>query len=269
MDASLDGVWAKVARAAEHLNVLDEYIAATLAPGTNQPVVSVRFDAETRECIVYVSEMGDFSEIPVRCALIVGDVVHNLRAALDHLALQLAITSTKGNVKRPDRTAFPICDSRRHFLADARRYLREVRGFRTRIEKLQPYPRRQRNLGLIFLRELDNRDKHRLLIPAIVAPEEIRVALRAGAIASGEAEMGVDAWGRLLFEKPWNGTHRVELGAVLHRFTPDADLSGAAAQVLGRLTAQIEICGLPVMVVLHGIFGRVGQTIGAFEDVFE
>ena len=95
------------------------------------------------------------------------------------------------------------------------------------------------------------------------------MALRAGAIASGEAEMGVDAWGRLLFEKPWNGTHRVELGAVLHRFTPDADLSGAAAQVLGRLTAQIEICGLPVMVVLHGIFGRVGQTIGAFEDVFE
>jgi hypothetical protein len=102
---------------------------------------------------------------------ILGDCVHNLRSALDHVAYQLA---AQPNL----RTQFPIRNrpptKRRWFRK--RRILPDISGgvsddVRRALEAVQPYNRRDLNHGLDLLSLLDNIDKHRDLIVVASASE--------------------------------------------------------------------------------------------------
>jgi hypothetical protein len=91
-----------------------------------------------------------------------GDVVHNLRTALDHLAHQLVLVGTPdGNP--PRQIEFPILDSREEY---EKRKASKTRGMRgdaiLAIDELKPY--KDGNRALWRLRELDNIDKHRMVL---------------------------------------------------------------------------------------------------------
>lgn len=94
---------------------------------------------------------------------IAGDVIHNLRAALDHLAYQLVVSGT-GN-EFPENTGFPIADSLEGYKAEKKR--REIHRMSLNavkvIDSLQPY---KDGVGdaLWRIHKLDTIDKHRLLI---------------------------------------------------------------------------------------------------------
>lgn len=89
-----------------------------------------------------------------------GDVVHNLRSALDHLANQLAWVGSGEEPSR--RVEFPIAEDAATY---EREKARKVKGMRPEVVKfidsLKPY--KGGNDALWRLHELDNIDKHRTL----------------------------------------------------------------------------------------------------------
>lgn len=120
--------------------------------------------------------IGGPPALPDEWSVMIGEIAHNLRSALDLLVWQLALLSTP----EPYRdTAFPIFSightKRRrngdfvpHFWGKryGRRYLKSIdRRFWTRIEVFQPYKRenKRRQSPLFLLHELNNTDKHRLI----------------------------------------------------------------------------------------------------------
>jgi hypothetical protein len=94
---------------------------------------------------------------------IAGDVVHNLRSALDHLAQHLAIVGSASlSDKELRQIEFPIAETPAKYEADK---ARKVKGMRLEaieaIDRLKPY--KGGNDALWRIHELDNIDKHRAL----------------------------------------------------------------------------------------------------------
>src|SRR5688572_1441682 len=91
----LAGAYIKIERAKEHVQDLETEITAFLG---REPYRIVRQDdANTGEQTyrVLVSEDG-----PLRWGAIIGDVIHNLRTALDHLACQLVLANGGVNIDK-------------------------------------------------------------------------------------------------------------------------------------------------------------------------
>jgi hypothetical protein len=149
----------KVVRAKKHI----EDLTAALKVFWNTEDSSVRFedDPETKERTFYLNRVTD---IPLEILVIIGDALHNLRSALDHLAYQLPLAPGKMR----GRTQFPIVESVTKYMS------KEIRGnvtmFRTDVvealDSLKPY--KGGNDLLWCLHCLDIIDKHRLLLTASV-----------------------------------------------------------------------------------------------------
>jgi hypothetical protein len=106
--------------------------------------------------------------LPVEISLSIGDIAHNTRAALDHLAYALA--------RNPGMdTVFPIWKEPRVDKSTGKRLQPFIAGGVRRevkqiLRAVQPYNSRQRapeDHTLFKLRELDNVDKHRYLVTSV------------------------------------------------------------------------------------------------------
>ncbi len=82
----LDGCKLKLGRAYYHLNTLNN--AVQRVNGTDACTLVPEFDEETGEGVIRVKVL---KAPPVEWAVIVGEVAHNLRSALDHMVWQLAL----------------------------------------------------------------------------------------------------------------------------------------------------------------------------------
>src|SRR5262249_28235966 len=102
---------------------------------------------------------------PLRLSLLIGDGIHNLRSALDHLAWQLVVA----NHSTPNsETGFPISDLPKNFKSLLHQRLGAASSQAKAVcEGLQPY--RGGKDALWRLHRLDIADKHRLLIPVALA----------------------------------------------------------------------------------------------------
>lgn len=147
----------KVERAKKHLAELEAEVASTA--GQNLYVFCMKADPETGKVSPYHGPLPISSFTMLAAA---GDVVQNLRSALDHLAYHLAQVGT------PDRepshyVSFPISLSAKIYES---RKARKVHGMREdakkAIDRLQPY--KGGNDALWLLQELNNIDKHRFLL---------------------------------------------------------------------------------------------------------
>jgi hypothetical protein len=98
---------------------------------------------------------------PPELSLIIGDLIHDCRTALDHLAWQLVLA----NGNQPDeKTMFPIARSKNAFPSYAQKCLKGAsKQTISGIEKLRPYQGGDERFWR--LHRLDIEDKHRLLIP--------------------------------------------------------------------------------------------------------
>jgi hypothetical protein len=119
-------------------------------------------DHDTRE---YVFTIRDMPKPSLEIAVTAGDIAHNLRSALDHLAYQLVQhprTVPLGVKKKPrEERWFPIGP------LDPTKY--DDSGLegadpaaRTAIKELQPF--RNKTHPIWLLNEINRRDKHRLLV---------------------------------------------------------------------------------------------------------
>jgi hypothetical protein len=189
MKPELRGIEAKLDRAAEHLNMLDREVRKFIERQTHRVIGEYQPDARCHSFKMAITEQP-----PLAIGVILGDVVHNLRSALDHLVWQLVL---KANRVPGDWTRFPLYD-------DPGKFAKAVTtpGQRSRrnpllglegtpplqaIEALQPYHGQHANNLLGALHSLSNEDKHRVVLRTVTgvrAPtsiEDLRLARNADA----------------------------------------------------------------------------------------
>jgi hypothetical protein len=163
----LDGVTAKLERADTHLLSVKDAIAKIIT--TDPDIIPAEHDPESGR---YIFRAQRDSSHPDWLAPIIGDCVHNFRAALDYLVWELVALA--GNIGTSS-TEFPIFIDPDLYAKDAPR---KIRGIDPRAEtviaRLQPFAgpnsqpgnpawREPEEEPLALLYGLDKQDKHRSL----------------------------------------------------------------------------------------------------------
>lgn len=159
MDRTL-GPRLKVERAKQHIaDVADELEGFINAPPPPYTVVT-QDDPETGALVYRAAVHPQAQEWLDQIALVFGDAIHNLRAALDFIAWQLVESNNGG----PSRwTTFPIADSWKEFDSGGPRFVNGAGEDAIKLlREIRPY--KGGNNDLWRLHRLDIADKHRLLL---------------------------------------------------------------------------------------------------------
>jgi hypothetical protein len=152
------GARVKIERAKEHIADLVSAIALFEETCPHEIVVEDDPDRWQRTWRVRVYE-----EPPARLGAIAGDAVHNLRSALDLIWRGLMFPGGGGRTNR--KIAFGIYDSAEQFKAAQPAFIKPSRKMMMDIvNEAKPY--KGGNDALWLLKELDEIDKHRLLLTA-------------------------------------------------------------------------------------------------------
>jgi hypothetical protein len=196
----LTGVRAKIERSKKHIRELDSVLKAFF--GGNPYLVVKEHDPNTGNLLFNVRVR---SQIPDEVSLISGDILNNLRAALDHLAWQLV----EANGSKPGvQTCFPICKSANEYKAQSAGKVKGMsQGAVDLIDAAKPYKGGNDELWLIH--DLNRIDKHRLILPV--------------ASYSGGMSISID---RRVLEFPASIFKRLEDGAALSIITEAARSGG-------------------------------------------
>jgi hypothetical protein len=156
MPHALDDCRAKIAHAGVRVEELTRAVNAFLDRDPYELVH--RDDARTGERTISVSVREDPPSAAL--AMIVGEIVYNLRSALDYVARQLVLANGQSPTTR---TEFPIFGNQQQYAADAPR---KTRGMSPQaiavIDGLQPFawPTPLQRHPLWILHELHNADEH-------------------------------------------------------------------------------------------------------------
>jgi len=117
MSNSTDRIRIKIQRAEEHIRDLEPELKAFF--DTNPYAVGTKHNPQTGQLIYYLVSVRD---VPERISAITGEVLQNLRSALDHLAYALFMIGPGGTSGSPAKHVyFPISD-------DATKYVTESPG---------------------------------------------------------------------------------------------------------------------------------------------
>jgi len=205
---SLAGPTLKLRRAKEHLNAFERETSGFFGTDTYRAVREGEMEGSYEIVRAAVSRGG---AVPVAHGLLVGDCLHNLRSALDHLVFQLAIEHQGRVLSQTEGQAgsFPIVADRAsrgmpEFLkGKPGRDLKYVSPkAQAVIHALQPcharYPDRT---WLAILGHLDNIDKHRRLLlggtalgSATWPTDAIDVTLNVRGLVKDGTEIGRIKW---------------------------------------------------------------------------
>ena len=269
MPPSLDPCLLKVDQAKKHRDALEEYQRETFAVESNRPRVGIKLDPDTGGSVLFINHMPDLDGILGRCSVILGDTVHNLRSALDHLAYQLASLHTGEDIQKPDRIQFPICESIEAFDNAKDRWLREIAPDHVAImERFQGHHRVDGGQGPYFhplskLRDLSNVDKHRLPIDLVIPTSGI-----ANASASTLAIFTMGVMEQVLGAGSYK-PRVAKLGAEVMRSNFPAPVSEAERDMAGYIIPHVVLDGEHSAVgVVDKITAMVAKVISEFEPFF-
>lgn len=185
----LDDPWAKFDRGTEHLQALDEILRVRL----DEYGDTLKSEFNTKEESKPVGNTDPrpwraftlcVSELPViglEAGLLIGEILHHYRGALDHLAWILV---KRGSVKRLSahqqrHVAFPMETTRYRFKHPRFDKLPGVpKDQRAIIERYQPYRRSTKGRAIKYLRNLSDIDKHRVIVPAVIYPHDAKLNIK-------------------------------------------------------------------------------------------
>ena len=173
------GVWAKIERAQEHLDALRrETGLGVVTPVPDAYRIPMRLEYEPNSGDHVFRATATLPEDAVRrVGILVGDIAHNLRSALDHLVWQLSLIGTGGREpNNPNIIKFPIQDSPPAKLTDKRKFQETAALYKLRPEHRAIIYEHQPHRGhfdqahiflhpLTRLREFSNDDKHKVITP--------------------------------------------------------------------------------------------------------
>jgi len=194
----MDGAKAKVKWAEKRIKELDSAIDSFLNPvGRLKPYsIGIKRDSQTGEIIYHLASR---EIVPNDIVLLAGDVLQNLRSALDYAVCSLTVANGKSV---SSQTGFPIFDHAPASPDDQSLLTRKIGGAgKEAIDYiLQTKPYEGGNQALWRLHALNIRDKHRLLLTAGVALGDFNVGqhLRATRLARGFVS---DYW--ITVGQPW------------------------------------------------------------------
>ena len=173
----LSGVRVKIDRAKQHFKDLEAEISAFLS--SHPYTLVVQLEATSGEHVYRVSVNA---EIPTHWGATIGDITHNLRSALDHLAVALVIQNGKSSKTAIRETYFPIGASKETFSTG--KIKRAAPKAIRLIERLKPY---KGGTDLFYrLHQFDILDKHYLLVPVGAAHTQVGMTLRMPGFDDGE-----------------------------------------------------------------------------------
>ena len=281
---SFNGCWAKVNRAKQHRDALERYISKIFSIKANRPTLGAKFDTESGDHIVYINHVPDLGPFLENVALFVGDVTHNLRCALDHLAFQLALYHQGGSLTPQQERAvqFPITDNAKEFRKQSKRYLKNISPEHEKIiEGLQPYHglagRPDSWSGpyihqLDLLNKLSNTDKHRMLTPILTVPWSSEFFSPAGDdTLSMIINQGLNQHVESLMsgQSPHLGGDRLEVGTIILRTTIPGRILEQEVNMAGYVTPMIHLAdGRPLIPTLDRLVAFVVYVLRQFEPLF-
>jgi hypothetical protein len=215
----LSGGGVKIKRAKEHIGNLEAEIEAFLKRSPYQIVPENDYQAGK---ILYRARIPD--EPPLRLGAIAGDILHNLRSALDILWRNVWYPDGGGRTNRS--IAFPIFDTANDLETRYPRHGLKKRSLQAAVSliyAIKPY--KDGNDLLWMLHQANAADKHRLLIPAYArfqtpniefgpVLEDFR-AMSGLAVEFIAVKLGPDICpvkdGTVLFSAPLNDTSHVDV----------------------------------------------------------
>lgn len=181
----LQAILPKIDRANEQIQELNSEINVWVNSNPSEFELDVQDDGAKHLVWCQFDPLPDMA----RWGVIVGDILHNLRSGLDHLAWKL-VEASGGTPGR--HTEFPIFEDASGWqTASSRR----VRGMRepivAAIDKLQPYhPGNGDHLSRLWIiHDLNRRDKHRLITPVVLCPTEGDYVVSPAASVSHESTL--------------------------------------------------------------------------------
>lgn len=189
MAEPLASCWAKLDRAEETLQSLTAEIEAFNVLAAQQILLKHSLTLDGMEYVIIAH--GSIA-IPARFAVIVGEIVHHMRSALDHLICDLVVANG-GEVTT--RHQYPICSTPELYKDAVKRG--NVRGLKKTtyaiIESQQPYTQKNpADTVLAVVQDFNNQDKHRLLlVTSSVAAlhEEITVGSESSTASEGSKKV--------------------------------------------------------------------------------
>lgn len=189
--ALMDSAYAKLGRSKEHLAELRTAVESFREQDLDA-ATSTNVDEHPSDPSLAVVSIRLRMEVPQRWSLIMGDILTNLRAALDHAIYGHADSRTDLNSSQRRDLKYPICDQRHdwHGLPDSENQDGTIRKGRTGareelrplvapevldlIEQSQPFQLdRPEWHDLAILSGLVNRDKHRAVIEVPIKVAEM------------------------------------------------------------------------------------------------
>ncbi len=186
------GARLKLKRAKQHIRDFNSRIRAFKK--TNPCTLASKKDSQSgyQKCCV-----KSIKKLPAELPVISGDVLFNLRSALDHVAMQLWIASGRDGRERD--VQFPIAESPAKFSAAISG---QIKGARPDIVKaltaIEAYDG-GRGHQLWVLKELNNVDKHRLLLRVATGRRPLDMGDITRAMAPRAIRRKFAALGKLYF----------------------------------------------------------------------
>ncbi|MEO6924137.1 MAG: hypothetical protein ABI142_09955 [Bryocella sp.] len=171
--------------------------------------------------------MASVKPTPARISAMIGDAIHNLRSALDHVAYQLVWVSLG---RQPTgHVYFPIADDREKYEVQRSRQLHGARPAAiAAVDAVTPY--RGGNDLLWQLHKLNNVDKHRVLLTSGSAYQSVNIGPRMTrqmqelmATMPGEGS-NAEFPAMDLFLRPANQLFPLKAGDALFTDLPNAEL---------------------------------------------
>lgn len=250
----LAGVVAKFNRSRQQFDVLRSEIGEFFEQDPRPHHSRGYFDPEAWEWI----ERFQIREAPpLRFGVVLGDCLHNLRSALDHLICQLTLLEG-GTMADCEKTQYPIASkSEEQFegIADYRIPMLSKRH-RAMVKQTQPYRAGDDASAhpLSVLAELSNADKHRVLNPtfSVMKSDAAKVLSGVAGNYQGDGTDPAKSW-RML-----DRGSRLEHGTAWLRV-------GFDREILAEMP-RVEVCGL-----LHtGLaFGEIGMDADSYRHIAE
>lgn len=268
MTHPLDGCWAKFQRAKENIDNLHREITDFLH---SDPAPYKIVGRHQNNGLEYGFVAFGNPQVPLRFAVLAGEIIHHLRSSLDHLIYALVIQNGESPT---NKNQFPICSTAKSFDDACKRG--QLNGVSASARKLiasvQPYATpTPEDTVLAVVGRLDNFDKHRLLVivtTAVKLGETITIGADAEIAATLGKEGGMPAI--IGFEDP--GPRKISKdGAELFviRFAEPAPEFKANAELVTELafeeSGRLKFALIPTLV---GLFKGTKHTVEMFSGEF-
>jgi hypothetical protein len=251
---------AKIARASEHFDEAQRLVFDW--QNSDSVKRRTRRDPATRR-LHYIADA--ITPLPGRLALVVGDMVHNLRSALDHTAYQLFLAN-RGTPIDGKHVAFPIEKSFGEYRDSSNRKLRDVASAaKAAIDALRPYKGGDDRFYQISA--LDNADKHRLLL---VVAAQLRSVSFGNARVSEAMSWALSPGSKIemppVFWKVANPKWPLEVGDILAIDVPDAEPDPTTQFIFDVVFDETVVCaGAELLGEMHELLSFTQNIVDGLE----